>query len=81
MAKNNISIGTQTQHAHKKYLKIFYYIYYNSSGIQVIFWGNSTNSKNIFTICTELNKFNIPSSAKKPLLTLLQSAVQNIRKF
>jgi len=54
MAKNNISIGTQTQYAHKKYLKIFYYIYYNSSGIQVIFWGNSTNSKNIFTICTEL---------------------------
>jgi len=54
MAKNNISNGTQTQYAHKKYIKIFYYIYYNSSVIQVIFWGKPTNSKNIFTICTEL---------------------------
>ena len=36
---------------------------------------------NIFTICTELNKFNIPSLARKPLLTLLQFAVHNKRKF
>jgi len=81
MAENNISNGTQTQYAHKKYLNIFYYIYYNTSVIQVIFCGNPTNSKNIFTICTELNKFNIPSLARKPLLTLLQFAVHNIRKI